>query len=37
MEWPDGYTFDGFVMIQQTQPLPMTIVAIMPQVHTFDR
>ena len=37
IEWPDGYTFDGFVMIQQTQPLPMTIVAIMPQVHTFDR
>lgn len=37
IEWPDGYTFDGYVMIQQVQPLPMTIVAIMPQVHTFDR
>ena len=37
IEWPDGYNFDGYVMVKQTQPLPMTVVAIMPQVHTFDR
>lgn len=37
IEWPGGYDFDGFVMVKQTQPLPMTVVAIMPQVHTFDR
>jgi hypothetical protein len=37
MEWPGGYDFDGYVMVQQVQPLPMTLVAIMPQVHTFDR
>jgi hypothetical protein len=37
MDWPGGYDFDGYMMIKQTQPLPMTVVAIMPQVHTFDR
>lgn len=37
MEWPGGYDFDGYVMVRQEQPLPMTIVAIMPQLHTFDR
>lgn len=37
IEWPDGYNFDGYVMVKQTQPLPMTVVAIMPQLHTFDR
>ena len=37
MDWPGGYDFDGYVMVVQDQPLPMTVVAIMPQVHTFDR
>lgn len=37
IEWPGGYDFDGYVMVQQPQPLPMTVVAIMPQVMTFDR
>ena len=37
VEWPNGYDFDGYLMIKQDQPLPMTVVAIMPQVHTFDR
>jgi hypothetical protein len=37
MEWPDGYNFDGYITVVQSQPLPMTIVAIMPQLHTFDR
>ena len=37
IEWPSGYDFDGYVMVQQAQPLPMTIVAVMPQLHTMDR
>jgi hypothetical protein len=37
IEWPGGYDFDGYVMVKQDQPLPMTVVAVMPQVTTFDR
>lgn len=37
VEWPGSYDFNGYVMVQQQQPLPMTVVAIMPQLHTFDR
>lgn len=37
VEFPSGYDFDGYVMVKQTQPLPMTVVALMPQLHTFDR
>ena len=37
MDWPGGYDFDGYVMVKQVQPLPMTVVALMPQVTTFDR
>lgn len=37
MEWPGDYDFDGYMVVRQEQPLPMTVVAIMPQVHTFDR
>ena len=37
IEWPNGYDTDGFVVIKQDQPLPMTVVAIMPQLHTQDK
>lgn len=37
MEWPDGYSTDGFIIVKQEQPLPMTIVALHPQLHTQDR
>lgn len=37
IEWNGGYDFDGYVTIEQSQPLPMTVVAIMPQVVTQDR
>ena len=37
VEWPNGYDFDGYLMIKQDQPLPITVIAMMPQVHTFDR
>jgi len=37
VEWPGSYDFDGYMFISQPQPLPMTIVALMPQVITQDR
>lgn len=37
LEWNGGYDFEGYISISQPQPLPMTIVAIMPQVVTQDR
>ena len=37
VEWPNGYDTEGYITIRQDQPLPMTVVAIMPQVSTFDR
>ncbi|MEN9417118.1 MAG: hypothetical protein RI988_738 [Pseudomonadota bacterium] len=37
MEWPGTYDFNGYVMVRQEQPLPMTVVSLMPLVHTFDR
>ena len=37
IEWPNGYDFDGYIAIKQDQPLPMTVIAIMPQVVTQDR
>jgi hypothetical protein len=37
IEWPGTYDFDGYIYVQQPQPLPMTVVAIMPQVITQDR
>ena len=37
LEFPGDYDFDGYIMVRQEQPLPMTVVAIMPQVTTFDR
>ena len=37
MEWQGGYDFDAYMVIEQDQPLPMTVIAIMPQVTTQDR
>ena len=37
VEWPSGYDFDAYIYVRQDQPFPMTIISIMPQVHTFDR
>lgn len=36
VEWNNGTDFDGYVSLQQTQPLPMTVVAMMPQFFTND-
>jgi hypothetical protein len=32
--WPAGYETEGQIMIVQDQPLPMTVVAIMPILNT---
>ena len=32
-----GYESDGYLYISQTTPLPMTIIAIIPQVTTYDK
>jgi hypothetical protein len=32
-----GSDTDGYIYLKQTQPLPMTIIAIMPQVTTYDK
>ena len=37
VEWPGSYDFDGYLIVKQEQPLPMTVLAIMPQVLTQDR
>lgn len=33
----DGYNTDGFIYISQSQPFPMTIIAIIPQLVTYDK
>jgi hypothetical protein len=37
IEWPGGYEVNGDIIIVQDQPLPMTVVAMHPQLHTQDR
>ena len=37
MEWDGAYDSDNHIFYRQTQPLPVTIQAIMPQMHTQDR
>lgn len=37
VEFVGDYDFDGYIYIKQPYPLPMTVVALMPQLHTFDR
>lgn len=37
IQWPGSYDFDGYVTVVQDQPMPMTIVAIVAQLMTFDR
>lgn len=36
VEWNASTDFDGYVSIQQQQPLPMTVVAVMPQMFVND-
>jgi hypothetical protein len=37
LPWRGGYEKDGFIWYVNAQPLPVTIIAIMPQVTTQDR
>jgi len=37
IEFPSGYETDGFVVVKQDQPLPLTVLAIFPRLQTFDR
>lgn len=34
--WPEGYNGDGYVMYENDQPTPATLVAIMPQIVVQD-
>jgi hypothetical protein len=34
--WPDGYSTDGYLMYVNDQPLPATVVAVMPKLVTQD-
>ena len=36
ISFPSGYDNDAQVVVQQSQPLPMTITAIMRRSNTFD-
>jgi hypothetical protein len=36
VSWPDGYSDDALIAIVQDEPLPCTVVAIMPQITTQD-
>lgn len=37
VDWDSDYETEGYIFIRQDQPLPLTIVAIMPHLHTQDR
>ena len=37
IEWDGAYDGDNHIFYRQTQPLPVTIEAVMPQMHTQDR
>ena len=37
IEFPGGYDNEGFVVVKQDQPLPLTILSIYPRLQTFDR
>lgn len=36
VDWPGDYETEGRMVIAQDQPLPMTLLALFPQVHTQD-
>ena len=36
IEFAEGLDQDGFIVIRQDQPLPMTIIAVYPRLQTFD-
>jgi hypothetical protein len=36
MGWPGDYDTDGYVMVKSVQPLPMTLLAVMPRLVTAE-
>jgi hypothetical protein len=36
IQWPGGYETDGYIWYVNNQPMPVTIVALMPKVNTQD-
>lgn len=36
VDWPGGYETEGRMTLVQDQPLPLTLLAVFPQVHTQD-
>jgi hypothetical protein len=37
IEFRGGFDTDGFVVVRQDQPLPLTIIGIFPRLITFDQ
>jgi len=37
IEFRGGFDTDGFVVVQQDQPLPLTVIGIFPRLITFDQ
>jgi hypothetical protein len=37
LAFPGGYDEDGFVCVEQNQPLPLTVVAIIPELQVNSR
>lgn len=37
ISWPEGYTKEGYIMIVQDDPMPMTVVSLMPELVTQER
>lgn len=36
LDYEDDYNSDGYICFEQKQPLPFTLLAIMPQLNTQD-
>jgi hypothetical protein len=36
IEFPGGFDDDDRIYVRQTQPLPMTVLALFPRMNTFD-
>ena len=37
VEFPGGFDDDDRIYLQQTQPLPLTVLALYPRMNTFDK
>ena len=37
IEFRGGFDTDGFIVVQQNQPLPLTIIGIFPRLITYDQ